>query len=148
MNNITLDIVETANSTDNFQSLIAAAQAAGLVDALKSSGPLTVFAPTDDAFNKLEASKPGTIASLMQPESKETLAGILKYHVIQGKIMASDVLGLGTGSQLNTLLGEPITLTINEGVQVNDATVVQTDIECSNGVIHVIDTVILPALAG
>ena len=114
MSNQTLDIVETATSTNNFNTLLAAAQAAGLVDALKSEGPLTVFAPTDAAFNKLEESKPGTIASLLLPESKEALAGILKYHVVPGK------------------------------VQVNDANVIQTDIECSNGVIHVIDSVILP----
>ncbi len=139
-----LDIVETAASTNDFNTLLAAAQAAGLVDALKSEGPLTVFAPTDVAFNKLEESKPGTIASLILPENKDTLAGILKYHVVPGKVMASDVVGLGNGTHVETLQGQSFKLTINGKVQVNDANVIQADIECSNGVIHVIDTVILP----
>lgn len=144
MSNQTLDIVDTATSTNNFNTLLAAAQAAGLVDALKGEGPFTVFAPTDAAFKKLEESKPGTIATLLLPESKDTLASILKYHVVPGKVMAADVVGLGNGTDVDTLQGQSFKLTINGKVQVNEANVIQTDIECSNGVIHVIDSVILP----
>lgn len=144
MTNQTLDIVDTATSTNNFNTLLAAAQAAGLVDALKSDGPLTVFAPTDAAFQKLEESKPGTIAALLLPESKDTLSSILKYHVVPGKVMATDVVRLGSGANVATLQGQSFKLTINGKVQVNDANVIQTDIECSNGIIHIIDSVILP----
>ena len=138
------NLVETAVSAGNFKTLIAAVKAAGLVGALSGPGPLTVFAPTDAAFNKLEKSKPGTIAMLLKPKNKSKLTAILTYHVVPGKIMASDVLKLKNGTKVKTLNGESITVHNKHGVRVNNANVVRTDIVCSNGVIHVIDAVILP----
>jgi transforming growth factor-beta-induced protein len=134
------DIVDTAIADGRFTTLVAAAQAAGLVDALKGEGPLTVFAPTDDAFAKLPA---GTIEDLLKPENIETLKNILLYHVVDGKVMAADVAGL---DKATTLLGEDVTVKTDMGkVYLNEnAMVVITDIETSNGVIHVIDTVLLP----
>lgn len=140
----TADIVDTAANTKGFSTLVAAVKAAGLVDALKGDGPFTVFAPTDEAFQKLEKSKPGTIAMLLKPENKETLVKILTYHVVSGKVMASDVVKLKDGTKVKTLNGKSITVGLKKGVKVDKANVVKTDIKCSNGVIHVIDTVILP----
>lgn len=137
-------IVETAASAGNFKTLVAAVKAAGLVDALAGPGPLTVLAPTDDAFNKLERSKPGTIAMLLKPENKSKLVSILTYHVISGKVMAADVLNLKNGTQVKTLNGESVTVHNRHGVRFNNAKLVKADIECSNGVIHAIDTVLLP----
>jgi uncharacterized surface protein with fasciclin (FAS1) repeats len=138
------DIVDTAVSAGSFKTLVAAVKAADLVDALKGKGPLTVFAPTDAAFNKLEKSKPGTLAFLLKPENKSKLAAILTYHVISGKVMAADVLKLPNGTKVKTLNGESVTIHNKHGVKVNNAKVIKTDIVCSNGVIHVIDTVLVP----
>ena len=133
------DIVDTAVSAGSFETLVAAVKAAGLVDALKGEGPFTVFAPSDEAFAKLPE---GTIANLLKPENKETLRTILTYHVVPGKVTAKDVTKLRFAGALN---GQRIDIAVEEGsVSVEDARVVKTDIECSNGVIHVIDRVILP----
>lgn len=133
------DIVDTAVSAGSFGTLVAAVQAAGLVDTLKSEGPFTVFAPTDEAFAKLPA---GTVESLLLPENKDQLVAILTYHVVAGKVMASDVVGL---SSATTVQGSDIAIVVKDGaVSINNAKVVKTDIETSNGVIHVIDTVIMP----
>ncbi|QDT01966.1 Immunogenic protein MPT70 precursor [Rubripirellula lacrimiformis] len=134
------DIVDTAVGAGSFQTLVAAAKAAGLVDTLKGDGPLTVFAPTDAAFKKLPA---GTVESLLKPENKAKLAAILTYHVVPGKVMAADVVSL-TGAK--SVQGQQIDIKVDGStVMVDGATVVKTDIDCDNGVIHVIDSVILPA---
>jgi hypothetical protein len=138
------DIVDTAVGAKGFSTLVAAVKAAGLVDTLKGAGPFTVFAPTDDAFKKLEKSKPGTIAMLLKPENKKTLIAILTYHVVPGKVLAKDVMGLKNGTKVKTVNGKTITVSNKHGVMVNKSNVVKTDIECTNGVIHVIDTVLLP----
>jgi len=133
------DIVETAAAAGNFETLLAAAQAAGLVEALKGEGPLTVFAPTDEAFAALPE---GTVEDLLKPENKDALAGILLYHVVGGKIMSGDI---GSAASPATLQGATIDVKANYGkVTVNGANVVAADIGASNGVIHVIDAVILP----
>lgn len=138
------DIVDTAVKAGSFKTLVSAVKAAGLVDTLKGHGPFTVFAPTDDAFNKLEKSKPGTLAMLLKPENKAKLTAILTYHVVSGKIMAADVLKLKSGSLVKTVNGKSLVVNNKHGVQVGNAKVVKTDIACSNGVIHVIDTVLIP----
>jgi len=133
------DIVDTAVGAESFTTLVAAVKAADLVDTLKGDGPYTVFAPTDKAFSKLPE---GMIESLLKPENKTKLQNILKYHVVPGKVMAKDVVKLNSAK---TALGKKIEIETSEGsVMVNQATVVKTDIECSNGVIHVIDSVLLP----
>jgi uncharacterized surface protein with fasciclin (FAS1) repeats len=132
------DIVDTAAAAGSFETLIAAATAAGLVDALKGDGPLTVFAPTDAAFAALPE---GTVENLLKPENKDQLAAILTYHVVAGKVMSGDLTDDMTAA---TLQGSDITIDLDNGVMVNDASVVTADIETSNGVIHVIDKVILP----
>jgi transforming growth factor-beta-induced protein len=133
------DIVDTAVADGRFTTLVAAVQAAELVDALKGEGPFTVFAPTDDAFAALPE---GTVESLLLPENKQALTDILLYHVVSGKVMAADVTGLESAT---TLLGKDIAIKVDMGnVYINDAKVIITDIETSNGVIHVIDAVILP----
>jgi transforming growth factor-beta-induced protein len=133
------DIVDTAVADGRFTTLAAALQAAGLVDALKGEGPFTVFAPTDDAFAKLPA---GTLDSLLLPENKQALTDILLYHVAEGKAMAADVVGLPA---VATLLGKDVAIKQDMGnVYANDAQIIITDIETSNGVIHVIDSVLLP----
>ncbi len=135
-----LDIVDTAVENGSFTTLVAAVQAAGLVDTLKGEGPFTVFAPTDDAFAKLPA---GTIDTLLKPENIEQLKNILLYHVVSGKVMAADVVIL---TSADTVLGQSVTIKVVDGkVYLNDTVqVVITDVEASNGVIHVIDTVLLP----
>jgi uncharacterized surface protein with fasciclin (FAS1) repeats len=138
------DIVDTAASNADFSTLVAAVKAAGLVEALKGKGPYTVFAPTNEAFEKLEAAKPGTLATILKPENKKMLQEILLYHVVQGNVMAADVAKMKNGTQVQTLAKKKIKITLKNGVRINDANVVQTDIKCSNGVIHVIDTVLLP----
>lgn len=138
------DIVDTAASAKGFSTLVAAVKAAGLVDTLKGTGPFTVFAPTDAAFQKLEKSKPGTIAMLLKPENKHKLIAILTYHVVPGKVLAKDVLALKDGTAVKTVNGKTITIKNKHGVAVNHSKVVKTDIVCTNGVIHVIDTVLLP----
>jgi transforming growth factor-beta-induced protein len=132
------DIVETAVA-GNFNTLVAAVKAAGLVDTLKGPGPFTVFAPTDEAFAKLP---PGTLESLLKPENKAKLQSILTYHVVPGKMMAQDVVKLHSAK---TVEGQDITIkSMNGRVMVNSASVTKTDIVTSNGVIHVIDSVLLP----
>jgi uncharacterized surface protein with fasciclin (FAS1) repeats len=132
------DIVDTAVAA-KFNTLVAAVKAAGLVDTLKGPGPFTVFAPTDEAFAKLPA---GTLESLLKPENKDKLVDILKYHVVAGKVMAKDVVKLNSAK---TVEGQEVTIkTMGGKVMVNDAHVVKTDVAASNGVIHVIDSVILP----
>ena len=131
------NIVEIAVSNGNFTTLVAAVQAAGLVETLSGPGPFTVFAPTDEAFAKLPA---GTIEALLADTDK--LTAILTYHVVAGRVMASDVVKLNSAATVN---GQNVEIMVHDGkVMINDATVVMTDIEASNGVIHVIDTVILP----
>lgn len=133
------DIVETAVSAGSFETLVAAVKAAGLVETLKGEGPFTVFAPTDEAFAKLPE---GTVETLLKPENKEKLQAVLTYHVVSGKVMASDVVKL---SSAKTVQGQEVNVTVKDGaVMIDDAKVVKTDIVCSNGVIHVIDAVILP----
>jgi uncharacterized surface protein with fasciclin (FAS1) repeats len=131
------DIVGTASSAGNFNTLVAAAEAAGLVETLQSDGPFTVFAPTDEAFAKLPA---GTVDSLLA--DPDALREILLYHVVPGKVLAADVVRLKSAT---TAQGSDVEIVVaGNGVRVNDANVVQTDIQTSNGVIHVIDRVILP----
>lgn len=133
------DIVDTAVGAGSFNTLVAAVKAAGLVETLKGAGPFTVFAPTDAAFAKLPA---GTLDTLLKPESKAKLQGILTYHVVPGKVMAADVVKLKTAK---TVQGQDLTIKVDGStVMVDNAKVTQTDIACSNGVIHVIDTVVLP----
>ena len=134
-----MDIVDTAVADGRFTTLVAAVQAAGLVDTLKGEGPFTVFAPTDDAFAKLPA---GTIDELLKPENKQQLTNILLYHVMQGKVMANSVTD---GLIADSALGTSLFFKLDMGnAYVNEAQIIVTDIEASNGVIHVIDTVILP----
>jgi transforming growth factor-beta-induced protein len=134
------DIVDTAVADGRFTTLVAAVQAAGLVETLKGEGPFTVFAPTDDAFAKLPA---GTVEELLKPENLETLQNILLYHVVPGKVMAADVTALASAE---TASGQTVAIKTDMGnVYINDAKVVITDIETSNGVIHVIDAVLLPS---
>lgn len=133
------DIVDTAVDAGSFNTLVAAVQAAGLVDALKADGPYTVFAPTDEAFAKLPA---GTVDNLLKPENIEQLRAVLTYHVVPGKIMAKDVTKMTNGT---TLQGESLSFEVKDGkVMVDNAEVIQADIATSNGVIHVIDAVVLP----
>jgi uncharacterized surface protein with fasciclin (FAS1) repeats len=135
------DIVDTAVAAGNFKTLVAAVQAAGLVDTLKGKGPFTVFAPTDEAFAKLPA---GTVETLLKPENKDKLVAILTYHVIPGKVMAADVAGKETMAK--SVQGSEITVNGKDGVMVDGAKVVQADIAADNGVIHVIDAVIMPKM--
>lgn len=127
-------IVETAASVKDFSTLVAAVKAAGLVEALQGDGPFTVFAPTNDAFAKLPE---GTVETLLKPENKDKLVAILKYHVVSGKVVAGDVL---KAMSVETLEGSKA----NIGLTIGGANIIKTDIGCSNGVIHVIDSVILP----
>ena len=132
-------IVEIAAGAEDFSTLVAAVKAAGLVDVLSSKGPFTVFAPTNEAFAKLPE---GTVESLLKPENKDKLIAVLKYHVVPGKVMAKDVVKVDSAK---TAQGSSFTVTVEgKTVKVDNATVVKTDIEASNGVIHVIDTVIIP----
>jgi len=130
------NIVETAIDAGNFKTLVKAVQEAGLVDTLTAEGPFTVFAPTDEAFAKLP---PGTIEDLIN--NKEKLTEILTYHVVPDKVMSQSVVGL---SKAKTANGKEISINTENGVNIDNAKVTQTDIECSNGVIHVIDTVLIP----
>jgi uncharacterized surface protein with fasciclin (FAS1) repeats len=135
----TRDVVETAVAAGSFKTLAKALDAAGLVTTLKGSGPFTVFAPTDEAFAKLPA---GTLETLLKPENKEKLQRILTYHVVSGKVMASDVVKLQSAKAVS---GDTITVKVrNDVVHVDNATVTKADVTASNGVIHVIDAVILP----
>jgi uncharacterized surface protein with fasciclin (FAS1) repeats len=133
------DIVDTAVANEQFSTLVSAVQAAGLVDTLKGDGPFTVFAPTNEAFAKLPA---GTVEDLLKPENKDKLVAVLTYHVVPGKVMSGDL----AGKQLSpmTVQGTTVDIDATDGVKVEGARVVAADIETENGVIHVIDTVILP----
>lgn len=133
------DIVDTAAGAGTFNTLVAAVQAADLVDTLKGEGPFTVFAPSDEAFAALPE---GTVDDLLKPENKEQLIAILTYHVVPGKVMAADVSGAETTA--SSVQGGDLMIDGTDGVTVNGATVTQADIEATNGVIHLIDTVILP----
>jgi uncharacterized surface protein with fasciclin (FAS1) repeats len=133
------DIVDTAVAAGQFKTLAAALTAAGLVDTLKGPGPFTVFAPTDEAFAKLPA---GTLDNLLKPENKDKLTAILTYHVVPGEVMASDVVNLKNAKTVN---GKMLNFSkMGDKVMANDATITTTDIVASNGVIHVVDSVILP----
>ncbi|MEZ5753224.1 MAG: fasciclin domain-containing protein [Paracoccaceae bacterium] len=132
------DIVDTAVGAGNFTTLVAAVEAAGLVETLKGEGPFTVFAPTDAAFAALPA---GTVEDLLKPENKDKLTAILTYHVVPGKVMSTD---LSEGLKAATVQGGEVTITLDGGAKVNGAVISTADIEASNGVIHVIDSVILP----
>lgn len=132
------DIVDTAVEAGSFTTLVAAVEAAGLVETLKGEGPFTVFAPTDEAFAALPA---GTVEDLLKPENKDKLTAILTYHVVPGKVMSID---LSDNLMATTVQGTDVTVMTTGGVTVNGAKVTTADIEASNGVIHVIDTVIMP----
>ena len=133
------DIVDTAVGAGSFTTLVSAVKAADLVDTLKGAGPFTVFAPTDEAFAKLPK---GTLEDLLKPENKAKLQAILTYHLVPGKVMAADVTKMTSAKTVN---GQMLTIAANNGaVTVDNAKVAKTDIETSNGVIHVIDTVVLP----
>lgn len=133
------NIVETAQAAGQFQTLLAAAQAAGLVDTLSNGGPFTLFAPTDAAFAALPE---GTVESLLEPENREQLAAILKYHVIPGRVMSGDI--AGTQASVQTIEGRMLQIDARDGVIVGGANVISADVAASNGVIHVVDKVILP----
>ncbi|WP_244615385.1 fasciclin domain-containing protein [Hoeflea sp. EC-HK425] len=131
------DIVDTAVEAGSFQTLVAAVQAAGLVDTLKGDGPFTVFAPTDEAFAALGM----TVDDLLKPENKDKLVAVLTYHVVPGKVMSTDLVDDSTPA---TVQGSMVTIDLDNGAMVNDAKVVTADIDTSNGVIHVIDKVLVP----
>lgn len=133
------DIVDTAASDDQFSTLVAAVKAAGLVETLKSDGPFTVFAPTNEAFAALPA---GTVENLLKPENKDQLVAVLTYHVIPGKVMSSDI--AGKTAQVETVQGSLLSIDATSGVMIDNAMVTTADIITSNGVIHVIDKVVLP----
>ncbi|SFL12911.1 fasciclin domain-containing protein [Shimia haliotis] len=134
-----MDIVDTAVNAGSFGTLVAAVQAAGLVDVLKGEGPFTVFAPTDEAFAALPE---GTVEMLLKPENKEQLVAVLTYHVIPGKVMSGDI--AGQKAMVPTVQGSEISVDATQGVMINEATVVSADVGASNGVIHVIDKVLIP----
>lgn len=133
------DIVDTAVANGSFNTLVAAVKAAGLVETLKGDGPFTVFAPTDDAFAKLPA---GTVEDLLKPENKEQLVAVLTYHVVPGKVMSSDI--AGKEMKVKSVQGSELSVNAKDGVKIDAASVVKADIETTNGVIHVIDQVVLP----
>ena len=133
------DIVDTAAGAGSFNTLVAALQAADLVETLRGDGPFTVFAPTDEAFSKLPS---GTVESLLEPKNKAKLQAILTYHVVPGNVMASDVVNLSSAKTVN---GKTLKIQVNDGsVMIDNAKVIKTDIATSNGVIHIIDTVVIP----
>ena len=138
-NAMSKDIVDTAAGAGQFKTLVAAIEAAGLVDTLKGDGPFTVFAPTDEAFAKLPA---GTVDDLLKPENKDKLVAILTYHVVPGKIMSADIAGKSTA--VKTVQGDTLDVDATNGVKVDKAEVVKADIDATNGVIHVIDSVVMP----
>ncbi|MEI8150323.1 MAG: fasciclin domain-containing protein [Hyphomicrobiales bacterium] len=135
------DIVDTAIAAGSFKTLVTAVKAAGLVETLKGKGPFTVFAPTDEAFAKLPA---GTVENLLKPENKNQLVAILTYHVVSGKVMSKDLAGKKTMAK--SVEGGEISVDSTDGVKVDNAKVLKADIEASNGVIHVIDAVIMPKM--
>ena len=133
------DIVDTAVAAGSFGTLVTAVKAAGLVDTLKGAGPFTVFAPTDAAFAKLPA---GTIEAVLADKAK--LTAILTYHVVAGKVLAKDVMGMN-GKSAKTIQGGELKIDTTSGVKIGAATVTKADVACTNGVIHIIDTVLIPA---
>ncbi|WP_436514737.1 fasciclin domain-containing protein [Ekhidna sp. To15] len=132
------NIVELAVGTESLSTLVTAVKAAGLVETLSGKGPFTVFAPTNDAFNSLPA---GVLESLLKPENKDKLVAVLTYHVVGSKVMSTD---LKDGMKAGTVQGDKITVDLKNGAKINDANVAKADIKASNGVVHVIDKVILP----
>jgi uncharacterized surface protein with fasciclin (FAS1) repeats len=132
------DIVTIASETDQLSTLVTAVQAAGLVETLQSEGPFTVFAPTNEAFAALPD---GTLESLLEEENRDQLVKILTYHVVPGKVMSTD---LQDGMMAETVEGSSVTIDLSDGVSVDNANVVTADVEASNGVVHIIDAVILP----
>lgn len=135
----TSDIVDTAVAAGSFTTLVAAVKAAGLVETLKGAGPFTVFAPTDEAFKKLPA---GTVETLLKPENKGKLVDLLKFHVVSGHVSSKDAMGV---SSAKSLLGKDLKIArMNGGLSVGGGMVIKADIECSNGVIHVVDSVLMP----
>jgi len=135
------DIIDTALSAGSFSTLAVALGAAGLIEALRGDGPFTVFAPTDEAFSKIP---PDILSELLQPENKQELAEILNYHVLPGKVTVHEVANLDSAT---TLQGQPLRISRQGGVKVNDASVIAPDVEATNGVIHIIDTVLMPSAA-
>lgn len=133
------DIVETALAANNFSILATALGAAGLIETLKSEGPFTVFAPTDAAFAKVPQQ---TLDDLLQPENKKKLAAILTYHVVPGKVSSQEVIAMNSAT---TLQGQTLNISKQDGVKINEAKVIITDVEATNGVIHIIDSVLMPA---
>lgn len=131
-------VVDVAAGNPDFSTLVTAVKAAGLAETLSGDGPFTVFAPTNEAFAKLP---PGTVEDLLKPENKDKLVAVLTYHVVPGKVMAADVAGLTSATTVN---GKAVSIDTSAGVKVDNATVVATDVAASNGVIHVLDSVILP----
>jgi len=136
-----LDIIDTALAAGNFSTLAAALSAAGLIETLKGSGPFTVFAPTDDAFSKIPAE---TLSELLQPENKAKLTAILTYHVVSGRMEALEIVNT---EYATTLQGQTLKFNKQNGVTINDAIVLTADVEATNGVIHIIDSVLLPSAA-
>ena len=134
------DIVQTALAASSFSTLAAALGAAGLIEILKNEGPFTMFAPTDAAFAKVP---PQTLNDLLQPENQEKLAAILTYHVVPGKITSHEVIAMNSAT---TLQGEKLVINKQDGVKINEANMIVTDLEATNGVIHVIDSVLMPAM--
>jgi len=133
------DIVDTAVGAGKFNTLVAAVKAAGLVETLKGPGPFTVFAPTDDAFAKLPK---GTVEDLLKPENKAKLVGVLTYHVVPSKVMAADI--AGKTMKAKSVQGSELSIDATKGVKIEGATVTTPDVAASNGVIHIIDTVLMP----
>jgi uncharacterized surface protein with fasciclin (FAS1) repeats len=135
------DIIDTALSAGNFSTLAAALKAAGLIETLKGDGPFTVFAPTDEAFSKIPAE---TLSKLLQPENKEKLIAILTYHVVSGRVTADEVTDLESATSLQ---GQTLKISTKDGLKINDAKVSTSDVQATNGVIHIIDTVLIPSAA-
>ncbi len=135
------DIIDTALSAGNFSTLAAALGAAGLIKTLKADGPFTVFAPTDEAFSKIPSE---TLSELLQPENKEKLTAILNYHVVSGRVTADQVTDLESATSLQ---GQALKISTKDGLKINDAKVLTPDVQAANGVIHVIDAVLIPSSA-
>lgn len=136
-----LDIIDTALTAGNFSTLAAALGAAGLIEILKGDGPFTVFAPTDEAFSKIA---PETLSELLQPENKATLTAILTYHVVSGRVTADEVMDRELATSLQ---GQSLKISTTDGLKINDAKVLTSDVQATNGVIHIIDGVLMPFAA-
>lgn len=136
-----LDIIDTALSAGNFSTLAAALGAAGLIETLKGDGPFTVFAPTDEAFSKIPSER---LNELLQPENKERLVAILTYHVVRGRVTADEVADLESATSLQ---GQNLKISTKDGIKINDAKVLTPDVQARNGVIHIIDAVLMPSAA-